>query len=96
MQGFMFTFNSDQIAELFVSLGMPVSIVFPLGVAKILAVVAILTRLSPMLKKLAYAGLAIEFLVAIGAHLMTGDGGWPMPILALLFVIISFQYSKKI
>lgn len=96
VQGFMFTFQSDQVAELFTSLGMPLSLIIPLGVAKILAVVAILTRLSPMLKKLAYAGLAVDFVVALGAHLMAGDGNWPGATAALALVVVSFIYSRKI
>jgi len=67
LQSFMFIFNSDSVGELFTSLGMPTSIIIPLGVAKFLAVIAIVSGKSVMQKKLAYAGLAVDFILATGS-----------------------------
>ena len=96
LQAVMFTFNSGAIAELFEGLGMPTALIIPLGIAKFLAVLAILSNISPMLKKLAYVGLALDFAAAFGAHMMAGDGGWPMRLGALVVVIVSYVYSQRI
>lgn len=53
-QSFMFIFNSEQIAPMFEGLNMPTFLIIPLGIAKILAIVAILSKKSDLLKKLAY------------------------------------------
>lgn len=67
-QAYMFIFNSEQMAELFSSLGFPSMLIIPLGVAKLLAVIAILSKKSELLKSLAYYGLAIDFIAAIISH----------------------------
>ena len=96
LQAFMFTFNSDQIAELFNSLGMPVFLIIPLGIAKLLAIIAILSKKSKLLKSLAYYGLGVDFIVAIASHLMAGDGGWPPAMIALVLLSISYFYDRKL
>jgi len=96
LQAFMFTFNSEQMGQLFTSLGIPAALVIPMGIAKFLAIVAILTKKSDLLKKLAYYGLAIDFSAAIVSHLMAGDGDWPSPLVAMVLLGVSFVYDRKL
>jgi len=96
LQSFMFIFNNESAGELFTSLGMPTSIIIPLAIAKFLAVIAIVSGTSAMLKKLAYAGLAIDFVLAASSHFMAGDGGWPMPLIAFAILTGSYVYSNKL
>jgi len=95
-QSFMFTFNSDQISELFNRLGIPTAVIIPLGIAKFLAVVAILTKKSTILKKLAYYGLLIDFTTALTSHLIAGDSEWTSPFVALILLVVSFVYDRKL
>ena len=55
------------------ALGFPVFTVVPLGVAKILGLVAILTRRSRLLTGLAFAGFFYDTALALAAHLSQQD-----------------------
>ena len=77
-------------------LGFPGALVIPLGIAKFLAVLAIVTKLSPILKKLAYYGLGIDFVLALYAHLSTGDPNWQGPVLAIVLLVGSMYFDRKL
>ena len=81
---------------MFEDLGVPASLIIPNGIAKILAVIAILTKKSQILKKLAYYGLGLDFISAIVLHLIAGDGRWPTALVALVILIVSFYYDRKL
>lgn len=86
----------DMVSEMFESLGVPSSIIYPLAIAKVLGLIAIWTNKSRILKELAYLGFAIDFIAAISAHLIAKDGGFVAPIVALVLLIISYVYNRKI
>ena len=94
-QAVMFIFYSDAFHEMFNILGMPLCLIIPLGVAKLLAIIAILSNLSPMLKQLAYAGLTLDFIAAIGAHLNAQDGKWIPAAIALGLLAIVVWLNQK-
>lgn len=96
LQAYMFIFSSDEAGLMFTSIGAPTALVIPLGIAKLLAVIAILTKQSKLLKRLAYYGLFIDFIAAIVLHLLAGDGNWPMATIALVIAALSFFYDKKL
>ena len=96
VQGLMSFFNTKAIADLYLTLGFPSSLVIPLGVAKLLAVVAILTKKIQILKTLAYYGLGIDFILATGSHLMAGDGLWFWPLFAFVLLLVSFIYDRNL
>ena len=93
---FMYLTNTDQIIQVFEGLGYPAWLVIPLGIAKLLAVAAILTKKSAILKRLAYYGLAIDFVLAFMAHLTANDGDWPGPVIAMVLLIVSYVYDRKL
>ncbi|MEM8488713.1 MAG: DoxX family protein [Bacteroidota bacterium] len=92
----MYLFNTAEIQALFTSLGYPAYIVIPLAIAKILAVVAILTKKSAVLKEWAYAGLCFDFILASSAHIMVGDGEQYGAIVALVILAVSYYYDKQL
>jgi hypothetical protein len=92
----MFIFNSEQIAPMFEGLNMPTFLIIPLGIAKILAIVAILSKKSDLLKKLAYYGLAIDFMGAFVSHLLAGDWNWTTALIALILLTGSYIYDQKL
>jgi len=92
----VYFFNYEMVAEMFTSLGVPTQTIYPLAVVKMLGLIAIWTNKSKILKELAYAGFALDFILAASAHLMAGDGGFVPPLVALAFLIASFVYHKKL
>lgn len=91
-------FNHAYALEIFKRLGFPAYIIFPLAVAKVLGVVAILTKKSRTLKEWAYAGFFFNFILAASAHLNAGDGaeGAAPAFGALLLLCISYFTDRKI
>lgn len=94
--GFNFLINKEDVSMLFNSLGFPPFIIVPLGIAKILGVIAILSQKSKLLKELAYGGFFFDFMLAIVSHLEAGDGMFIMPAIALALLAGSYYLDKKV
>ena len=92
---YQYFFNHAAIEGAFQSLGYPTYLIYPLAVAKLLGLVAILSRVSDLLKNLAYAGFFYDFLLALLAHVMAGDGSYLFALIAIIAVTISFFYERK-
>lgn len=92
-----FFFHSE-VVEVFEGLGFPAALIYPLGIAKLLGLVAIWTNKSRLLKELAYAGFAIELCSAAASHLAAGDepSAVVAPLAYLLIVVVSFIYHRKL
>jgi len=93
--GFYLT-QTDTVREIFTSLGYPHYIIYPLAIAKILGVAAILSNVNAGLKDLAYKGFFYDFLLALSAHLAAGDGGFAAAVIALALAITSYIFNKRI
>lgn len=95
-QGVMGIVNSEVLAETYTVLGYSSTLVIPLAIAKLLAVVAILSKKVKILKSLAYYGLAIDFIVAATSHVVA-EVPSPFPaIVALVLLLISYIYDRKL
>ena len=70
--------------------------IYPLAIAKILGVVAILTKRSHVLKEWAYAGFFFDFLLAFGAHIAISDGDHFPPLVATILLFASYFLEKKV
>ncbi len=92
----MYFFNHNMVAEMFISLGYPTYIIYPLGIAKILAVIALWMKKYPLLTEWAYAGLTLVFLLAITAHVSVNDGQFFGAAVALLLLATSYKLRKKL
>ena len=92
----MYIFNHAEVLKIFTSLGYPTYIVYPLAIAKILGVMAILTKFSKTLKEWAYAGFFFDFLLAASAHYFAGVPSSLAAIVALVLLSISYALDKKI
>jgi len=95
MSASMYMIKYEVVSMTFVKLGYPVYVIYPLAVAKILGVLAILSRKSKFLKEWAYAGFFFDFLLALSAHLYVGDGEFAPAFIAILLLIVSYRYDKK-
>ena len=61
----MYFFNHEEVVQVFTTLGYPAYIVYPLALAKVLGLIAILTKKSQVLKEWAYAGFFFDFVLAL-------------------------------
>lgn len=93
---FNYLFKYPVIADVFVKLGYPTYLIFPLAIAKIFGVIAILTRKSKTLTEWAYAGFFFNFMLALSAHLNAGDGQFAPSIVCLILLMISYASGKKV
>jgi len=81
--------NYEAMAGYFDILNFPRWVVYPLAIAKILGVVAVLSRVSPFLKEWAYAGFFFDALLAFTAHNVAEDGGHMFAAIVLVTLVIS-------
>ena len=96
MSASMYIFNYEMVSQTFVNLGFPVYIIYPLAAAKILGLMAILTRKYKLLKEWAYAGFFFDFVLALSAHWIINDGAFVPAFVAIVLLIVSYIYDKKI
>jgi hypothetical protein len=86
----------DRVEAVFVSLGFPLWVIYPLAVAKVLGVIAIVSKKSPTLVEWAYAGFTFDFLLALSAHLHAGDGQFAPAAGCLVLVAVSYALYRKL
>ncbi len=96
MSAGMYFFNYEMVSATFTKLGFPTYIIYPLAVAKILGVIAILTKQSRFPKEWAYAGFFYDFVLAFSAHLAIGDGEHLPAGVAIVLLILSYIYDRKV
>ena len=92
----MYVFNNEAVSEMFTNFGYPTYIIYPLAVAKLLGVFAIWNPKFNTLKEWAYAGFFFDFVLAFFAHKMINDGEEFGAILALVLLIVSYLFSKRL
>ena len=89
-------FNHAVVKEMFESIQYPTYLIYPMGAIKFLGIVTIWLSKSKILKEWAYAGFVFNFLLAISAHLNVNDGAYVPAVIALVCVIASYIYNRKI
>lgn len=94
MSASMYFMKYDEMVEGFTLFGFPTWIIYPLGVAKILAVVMIVSKWKKWLTEWAYAGIFFNLLLAIGAHFAVKDGQQIGAIIGLILMMGSFATWK--
>ena len=96
MSSGMYVFQNEMIQQLFMGFGYPTYLIYPLVIAKVSAVIVLLTQKSSKIKELAYAGLFFDFILAFFAHIMVGDGEQIGAMIALVLLVTSYIYNNKI
>ena len=92
----MYFFKHDDVATMFAGFGYPVYIIYPYAVAKLLGLFAIWNPKFKIIKEWAYAGFFFAFILAFFAHYMIGDGEQSGALVALILLITSYIFNKKI
>ena len=94
MSAGMYIFQNEMVREMFAVFGHPTHVIYPLAAAKILGIIAIISRLSPTLKEWAYAGFFFEIVLAFMAHYYT-DGAIEAPIVGMVLLLSSYFLQKR-
>ena len=96
MSASMYFMKYDMVSTTFKSLGFPTFVIYPLAIAKVLGLVAILSRKSKLLKEWAYAGFFFDFVLAFSAHIVANDGQFGMALIAIVLLLVSRIYDDKV
>lgn len=96
MSSGMYIFNNEIVRLAFQGFGYPTYLIYPLALLKITAVIVLLTQKNSKLKEWAYAGLFFEFILAFFAHLMVKDGGQMTALIAIILLLVSYIFGKKV
>lgn len=96
MSAGMYVFNNEEISKLFSSFGYPMYIIYPLAVAKIAAVGVLLSQKQSVIKEWAYSALFFELILAFFAHYMIGDGEQFGAVMAMVLLLVSYIYGRKL
>ena len=88
-------FNHDVVKGMFEALKFPTYLIYPMGIAKILGLVAIWGNFSSTLKEWAYAGFTFNLLLGISAHLNVNDGEFMGAVIALVLLSVSYFFNRK-
>jgi hypothetical protein len=86
-----------QAVDVFTHLGYPTYLIPFLGIAKTLAVIAILAPTGHWLKEWAYAGLIFDLIGAFYSHVSVGDppSAWVFPVIGLVLVTASYVVYRQ-
>lgn len=92
----MYFFKHEDVAKMFTNFGYPTYIIYPYAVAKLLGLFAIWNPNFKVIKEWAYAGFFFAFILAFFAHYMIGDGEQTGALVAMILLIVSYIFNKKI
>ncbi len=92
--GMYFT-KTEMVQGFFEHLAYPTYLIYPLAIAKILGIIAILSQYSKMLKEWAYAGFFFDLILALTAHAVVGDAVG-MSAAGLIFLATSYIMDRRI
>jgi len=96
MSAGMYIFNHEMIEQAFHSLSYPTYIIYPLAIAKILAVVVLLIPKKMRIKEWMYTALLFNFILAFFAHIMINDGEQMAALIAIVLLIVSYVFYNKV
>lgn len=92
----MYLFNYEEISVVFLGLGFPIWLIYPMVIAKISAVIVLLSKFNIALVEWAYAGVFFNLLLAVGAHAsLRDDQMWPA-LFGLVLTLSSYLTWKKL
>ena len=93
---FNYFFKHALIVDVFTRLGFPAYIIYPLAVAKVLGLAALLSNYSKTLKEWAYAGFFFNLVLALSAHINAGDGQWTPAAVCLVLLTASYVLDRQV
>tara|TARA_R110002050_G_scaffold223338_1_gene359125 strand:+ start:39928 stop:40341 length:414 start_codon:yes stop_codon:yes gene_type:complete len=88
--------NYDVEVLKFIKLGYPTYLIQVIATAQLLGLIIIITKQGKWLVEWAYAGLFMNMLFGIIAHLLARDGNGATAVLCLIIVWITYVFEKKV
>lgn len=95
MSAGMYVFNNEVVQGMFTNFGYPPYIIYPLAIAKVAAVLVLVTQKQSTIKEWAYSALFFEFILAFFAHYMISDGEQMGAVLAIVLLAVSYIFGKR-
>lgn len=92
----MYVFNNAEVQKAFIGLGFPTYIIYPLAFLKLSGIAVLTLTKWKTVKEWAYAGFFFNFILATASHISIGDGEQGGAIIALVLLVVSYVYAKKI
>lgn len=92
----MYIFNYDDVSVMFTNFGYPTYLIYPYAIIKLLGLVALWVPNLKLVKEWAYAGFFFAFILAFFAHFMIGDGEQISAVIAMVLLVVSYIFSKKL
>ncbi|WP_417237570.1 DoxX family protein [Bizionia sp.] len=92
----MYFFRYDDVATMFTNFGYPTYLIYPYAVIKLLGLIALWTPSLTTIKEWAYAGYFYAFILAFFAHYMIGDGEQVAAVLAIILLVVSYIFNKRL
>lgn len=92
----MYILDYTNVKTVFIALGYPPHIIYPLALAKILGLVTVWGKFSQKLKEWAYAGFFFDLILAAAAHLAIQDNGFAPSLVALTLLLTSYYFDHKL
>jgi len=92
----MYVFNHEGVKVMFEGFGYPTYLIYPYAGLKFLGLIAVWNPNFKILKEWAYAGFFFAFILAFFAHFMIGDGEQTGALIAMVLLMVSYFFSKKI
>ena len=92
----MYIFNHEDIAKAFIHLGYPTYLIYPYAALKLLGLYAIWNPNFKSIKEWAYSAFFIAIILAFSAHMVVDDGEQGAATIALILLVISYLFNKRI
>ncbi len=92
----MYLTNTETVKGIFVALNYPEYLVIPSAIAKILAVLIVVSRCSDWLTEWTYAGLFFDLILAFFAHYYAGDNNTMLPLFGMVVLLLSYFFGKVV
>lgn len=90
----MYFLKTEMVKGFFTAMQFPEWVVIPLAIAKVLGVIAVLTRINLVLKEWAYAGFLFDVILATAAHHFAGHGLIGLSFWGIFLVLASRALEK--
>ncbi|GGG45311.1 DoxX family protein [Bizionia arctica] len=92
----MYFFNHEAVAAMFTNFGYPTYIIYPYAVLKLLGLITLWIPNFKVLKEWAYSGFFFAFILAFFAHVMIGDGEQGASVVAMVLLLVSYIFNKRL
>jgi hypothetical protein len=84
------------LKKIFEKVGYPTYLIYPYATAKLLGLFAIWNPKLFLIKEWAYSSFFFAVALSLFAHIMVSDGGQNAAVIALVSLLISYIFRKRI